>query len=124
MLTDQAPWRGARPGAYLRLTARKITKPLDGGLGRYASSWGWVLAAQEEEQMPSAPASFTCCDRCANLTTAGLLQTAGQASAFGKDATRRRLLKAAVFRPQSSPDLADTSQAPVDGTSAADRSDI
>jgi hypothetical protein len=74
--------------------------------------------------MPSAPASFTCCDRCANLTTAGLLQTAGQASAFGKDATRRRLLKAAVFRPQSSPDLADTSQAPVDGTSAADRSDI
>jgi hypothetical protein len=124
MLTDQAPWRGARPGAYLRLTARKITKPLDGGLGRYASSWGWVLAAQEEEQMPSAPASFACCDRCANLTTAGLLQTAGQASALGKDATRRRLLKAAVFRPQPSPDLPAISQGPADSTSAADQPDV
>ena len=72
--------------------------------------------------MSSAPASFACCDRCANLATAGLLGTAGPASALGKDAARRRLLKAAVFRPQASQDSVDGTS--VNGTSAADQPDI
>jgi hypothetical protein len=67
--------------------------------------------------MPSAPASFACCDRCANPTTAGLLGTGRPTSALGKDAARRRLLKAAVFRPTASPDS-------IDSTSAADQPDV
>jgi hypothetical protein len=75
--------------------------------------------------MPSAPASFACCDRCTNLATAGLPGTGGQDSTFPAAAdpqtayeaalrgsaastaasaaavARRRLLKAAVFRPQA-----------------------
>jgi hypothetical protein len=66
--------------------------------------------------MPSAPVSFACCDRCANLTPANLtsaslttvnlttarrLAAAGRTRAPGQDAARRRLLKAAVFRPQN-----------------------
>jgi hypothetical protein len=76
--------------------------------------------------MSSAPASFACCDRCANLPTAGLPGTAGRTSALGKDATRRRLLKAAVFRPQANREPVDSTNAaeePVDSTNAADRSD-
>jgi hypothetical protein len=64
--------------------------------------------------MPSAPVSLACCDRCANLTTAGLPAAAGRASAAGQDAARRRLLKAAVWRPQADPD-------PVRGTAAANQ---
>jgi hypothetical protein len=66
--------------------------------------------------MPSAPASFGCCDRCANLTSVGLPAAAVRTSALGPDAARRRLLKAAVSRPYSDPDM-------VHGTGAASRSD-
>jgi hypothetical protein len=62
--------------------------------------------------MASAPAGFACCDRCPSLDTAAAA------------VARRRLLKAAVFRPQPDPDpahgggFADTSQLPrmVSGT--------
>jgi hypothetical protein len=66
--------------------------------------------------MPSAPASLACCDRCAHLTPAGLQAIAGRARPPGQDPSRRRLLKAAVFRPQANPDQ-------VRGADAADRSD-
>jgi hypothetical protein len=66
--------------------------------------------------MPSASASFVCCDRCANLALAGLPITPSRARAPGQDPARRRLLKAAVFRPQ--PDAN-----PVRGAGAADRTD-
>jgi hypothetical protein len=66
--------------------------------------------------MPSAPASFACCDRCTNLAAAGPLGTPplgtpGPASALGEDAARRRLLKAAVFRPKLEPDPAHSKSA-------------
>jgi hypothetical protein len=38
--------------------------------------------------MPSAPASFGCCDRCANLVTAGLAGSRGRASETGLDVLR------------------------------------
>jgi hypothetical protein len=66
--------------------------------------------------MPSPLASFACCDRCTKLATAGLAGSAARASALGHDATRRRLLKSAVFRSQSD-------QEPGRGTAAVDRSD-
>jgi len=76
--------------------------------------------------MPSAPASFACCERCTNLAPAGLPGRAGDAGGTGGGgsggtsgggaggsgtgetgaAARRRLLKAAVFRPQADADLA------------------
>lgn len=61
--------------------------------------------------MPSAPASFACCDRCANLTALRLPVAVGQPTAFRQDPARRRMLKAAIFRPQPDPD-------PVRGTDA------
>jgi hypothetical protein len=66
--------------------------------------------------MPSAPASLACCDRCANLSPAGLPPIAVRPRAQGQDSARRRLLKAAVFRPP-----ADADQ--VRGADAADQSD-
>ena len=67
--------------------------------------------------MPSAPASFACCERCTNQAPAGLPGRASGASGPGGGgpgggagetgaAARRRLLKAAVFRPQPGPDPA------------------
>jgi hypothetical protein len=61
--------------------------------------------------MPSAPASFACCERCANQTPAGLRGGASAGGASGEAgeigaAARRRLLKAAVFRPLPDPDPA------------------
>ena len=66
--------------------------------------------------MPSAPASLACCDRCAILSPAVLAPIAGGPRARGQDPARRRLLKAAVFRPQADPDH-------VGGRDAPDRSD-
>jgi hypothetical protein len=65
--------------------------------------------------MPTARASLACCDRCANLSPAGLPVIVGRPSAPGQDPARRRLLKAAVFRPQADPDQ-------VRGADVADRS--
>jgi hypothetical protein len=69
--------------------------------------------------MPSATASFACCERCANQAPAGLSRGgggtgggggSGLGAGLGADETgaaaRRRLLKAAVFRPQPDPDPA------------------
>lgn len=64
--------------------------------------------------MPSAPASFACCDRCATLTPPGLAAGGAQAGTPGRDPARRRLLKAAVFRPVADP-------APPDGANVAGR---
>ncbi len=57
--------------------------------------------------MPSGPAAFACCDRCANLaadSTAGAqrghLSAGAGATAATATVARRRILKAAVFRPQ------------------------
>lgn len=66
--------------------------------------------------MPSAPASIACCDRCANLTAVRLPATAGLARAPGQDPARRKLLKAAVFRPHPGAD-------PVRGADAANQND-
>ena len=66
--------------------------------------------------MPSAPASLACCDRCANLTPAGLQAIVGRARSAGQDPARRRLLKAAIFRPRADPDQ-------VRGADAAEGSD-
>ena len=66
--------------------------------------------------MPSAPASFACCERCTNQAPAGLPGRAGDAGGASGGGTggtgdtgaaaRRRLLKAAVFRPQADADPA------------------
>ena len=69
--------------------------------------------------MPSAPASFACCERCASLTPAGLAgggpggPGSGPGGGAGETgaAARRRLLKAAVFRPQSGPEDITLTQA-------------
>lgn len=65
------------------------------------------LTIREGEPMPSGPAAFACCDRCANLaadSTAGAQRghlTAGAgATAATATVARRRILKAAVVRPQ------------------------
>ena len=68
--------------------------------------------------MPTAPADVACCDRCANLTTVRLPAVPGRARVLGQDPARRRLLKAAVFRPHDdadeSPD-ADAAERPDNG---------
>ena len=63
--------------------------------------------------MPSAPASFACCERCTNQAPAGLPGRAGDAGGASGGGTgetgaaaRRRLFKAAVFRPQADADAA------------------
>jgi hypothetical protein len=65
--------------------------------------------------MPSAQASLACCDRCTNLATAVPVRGPVRTKSPGPDAARRRLLKAAVFRPQTDRDVvgfADTTQLP------------
>jgi hypothetical protein len=91
-------------GGILGPAARKITKPLDGGLGRYAWS-GSGSFYPWEVQMPGGQAGPVCCDRCARLTgsepTGGTLSNgAWPSSASTARVARRRLLKGAVFRPQ------------------------
>jgi hypothetical protein len=54
--------------------------------------------------MPSAPASFACCDRCANLATAGRLGTAGQDIAFPAAAEYRAAYEAATAGPAAAPE--------------------
>ncbi len=77
--------------------------------------------------MPSGPAGYACCDRCATLTgPAGAaarqgLTAGGPVSAPPAAVARRRLLKAAVFSPRIGPDAGRSTRPPRNGHQPTDR---